>query len=68
MKISIDSSIYIRILENHFHHNLFAENLEQEPPETEKETRPIGSQFGEASSRLLSARKSLLRRRYKHDN
>ncbi|XP_018575245.1 protein PTHB1 [Anoplophora glabripennis] len=33
-----------------------------------EESRPIGSQFGESSSRLLSARKSLLRRRHKQDS
>lgn len=30
----------------------------------EKEVKLVGSQFGEASSRLLSARKNLLRKRY----
>lgn len=34
----------------------------------EKELLPIGSQFGESSSRLLSARRSLLNRRHKNEN
>lgn len=34
----------------------------------EKELLPIGSQFGESSTRLLSARRSLLNRRHKIEN
>ncbi|CAH1104899.1 unnamed protein product [Psylliodes chrysocephalus] len=41
---------------------------EQPNPELEKEeVKPLGSQFGEASMRILSARRSLSRRRHKKD-
>lgn len=46
---------------------LATEEDSQEILENE-ELRPVGSQFGEASSRLLSARKSLLRKRLKEDS